>query len=75
MDIDLIQKIQFRDINDQFQSKMRKDLKTVRESDKLTVKADKTSNYYTLSATQYNGIVQSNVTGTYKKAATKVADH
>ena len=46
---------------------MHEDLKKVKDDSKLTVKADKTTNYYKMDQQRYNELVEANVTKTYKK--------
>lgn len=69
--VNLIQSIEFEDKTNDFQRKLHKDLKTLNNDSKLTVKADKTTNYYKMEREKYNDLVDSNVTKTYKKADKK----
>ena len=65
---DLIQNVEFRnDTHNQFQNNLKKDLKAVTEDKRVTVKADKTTNYYKLQCSKYNDLLHSNITTTYKK--------
>ena len=65
----MIQSIEFENIPNDFQSKLLQDLKATKSDNKLTIKADKTSNYYKMDREKYNELVNKNVTKTYKKAS------
>ena len=66
--LDLFEKVEFRYVNDKFQKKLKKDISEIRNSDKVFVFADKTSNIYKMSPDSYNKLLKENVTKTYKKA-------
>ena len=51
-----------------FQDKLYKDLKAVKEDNRLTIKAEKTTNYYKMDRDKYDNLV-TNVTKTYKKTS------
>ena len=65
--IGLINKIEFKTVRDQFQSKLKSDISKVKCSKNLFVFADKTSNIYELSKDSYDKLLAKNVTKTYKK--------
>ena len=48
---------------------MHEDLNPIKDDTKLTVKADKTTNYYKMDQRRYNGLVEASVTKTYKKTS------
>ena len=52
----------------EFQNKLHEDLKAVRNDKNLTIKADKTKNYYKVDRERYTNLVHANVTKTYKES-------
>jgi len=46
---------------------MRNNVKDIKNDDKLLVKADKTTNFYKLSTSQYRELIKQNITKDYKK--------
>ena len=65
---DLIQRINFRKHENEFQTKLKNDVQKIKNSDKIIVAADKSTNLYKMSSNEYRKIVQENVTKEYKKA-------
>ena len=63
----MIKNLEFKTINNNFQSKMREDLRNVKTSGKLMVFADKTNNIYEILKDEYVKLVNDNVTKTYIK--------
>ena len=66
--IHIMQNIEFKDTNCQFQQDLNNNIVSVKNDDRLFVKADKSTNYYKLDTTEYNQLLHANVTKTYKKA-------
>jgi len=66
----MIKNIRFRNIYDDFQDELRKDKRQIKSSQKASIPADKTGNYYNLDKTMYKKLLTNNVTVTsnYKKA-------
>ena len=62
--IGLINKIEFKTVRDQFQSKLKSDISKVKFSKNLFVFADKTRNIYELSKDSYDKLLAENVTKT-----------
>lgn len=63
----MIQNIKFRNINCEFQKKLASDIKTkLKDSNKLLIPADKTTNFYQMSADAYKELLHNNITKTYK---------
>ena len=60
-----------RTTND-FQKKLKEDMKNLRESTKTMTPADKTSNYYRLTKEEYNKLKHDAITSTYKKGNAKM---
>ena len=63
--------VEFRNINNTFQEKLRNDVKELRESDKVFVSADKSLNIYKIEKDEYKKLLFENVTKTYKKLQKK----
>ncbi len=66
--LDLVQNIEFKNINKQFQKQLSKDTQDIKKDDKLFVKADKTTNFYKLERKEYDSLLKQNITKDYKKA-------
>lgn len=54
-----------------FQRALKNDIASVKNENRLFVKADKSTNFYKLDAHKYNRLLNDNVTKTYRKADTK----
>ena len=65
-------KLKYRKSKDPFQAKMHKDIKNIKNSGKIYVFADKTSNIYTMPIETHNKLLKDNVTKTYRKAPSKL---
>ena len=65
----LVQNIEFRDTNCEFQKKLSRDIKMIKQENKLFVPADKTNNFYRVSPEAYKQLLKTNVTKSYKKAS------
>ena len=63
----LIKNIEFKTVSNTFQKQISADIKSIKNSDKLYVKADKTRNIYCLNPDEYEKLLINNVTKTYKK--------
>jgi hypothetical protein len=72
--IDMARKLKFRASTDDFQNKMKNDLRDIKQSDKIFVQADKTSNMYKVSKNDYDSILNNSITKTYKKAEIGLQD-
>ena len=68
----MIASIKYRNSKDIFQEKLKDDIRTINDSDKLLIIADKTTNIYSLSPEEHSKLLKDNVTKTYKKAPTKL---
>ena len=64
----IIQKVELRKINCQFQKDLRNDITSVKSNNRLFVKADKSTNFYKLDAAKYNQLLNDNITKAYKKS-------
>jgi len=62
--------IKFKKVKCWFQQKLSSDIQTnIKKSSDLLIPADKTSNFYKMDSTAYNGLLQKNITKTYKKVS------
>ena len=64
----LLNSIKFRKVKNDFQQKLNNDIKMIKSSEKTITPADKTSNMYRLDKTEYDNLLQSAITTSYKKA-------
>ena len=62
----MIQSIKFRPVNNKFLNDLNNDVKHIKGEKRLVVPADKTTNFYKMSTTDYNKLLEKNVTKTYK---------
>ena len=70
---DMISNIEFRkSYNSPFQRKLKNDVRGIKQSEKLFVFADKTTNLYSLSKEEYNKLLRENITKDYKHAEESV---
>ena len=70
----IVKFIKSRNINDKFQNLMKADIAKLKDSSKLFIRADKTTNRYELSPTEYKTLLKDNITKTYKKATPRLED-
>ena len=66
--IDMLKVIKFRKVKNQFLTKLKNDIKTVKQSKKTLTFADKTSNMYRLSKEEHEELLTNAATSNYKKA-------
>ena len=64
---DMVKNIEFQGNRNNFQSKLKDDLKKVKTSGKIMVFADKTTNMYEISKEDYVKLINDNVTKIYQK--------
>ena len=64
---DLIRKVEFTNVQDTFQQKLRKDVQSIKSSNNMLVFADKSTNLYELSRDHYEKLLHDNITQTYQK--------
>lgn len=65
---DLIGSVKFRDNTSQFQRRLRRDINSIKRSNKVFAFSDKTNNIYQLDADEYRKLVHDNITKGYRKA-------
>ena len=68
--IDMIKNVEFKSVNNEFQSNLRKDIRQIRRSNNLFISADKSRNVYKVSKASYERMMRENVTRTNKKCNT-----
>ena len=64
----LVRNIEFRAVQNNFQDKMKQDIQSIKQSPKLVVPADKSSNLYKMDKDEYTNHLVNNITRAYKKA-------
>ncbi len=70
----MIANAQFNKTENEFQKKMKEDIKRLKSCSDVIVSADKTSNLYTVDTQQYQKLLTDSVTAEYKKAPPDVKD-
>ena len=68
--IDIIKNLEFKRVNNEFQSNLRNDIRQIGESNNLFVSADKSRNICKVSKASYERIMYQNVAKTYNKCNT-----
>ena len=63
---DMVKNINFKEIRNSFQDKLKADMKKIKSSKDVYVQADKTTNVYKLSKENYRKLLIENITKTYK---------
>ena len=64
---EMIRKIEFQNVNNEFLKKLKKDIKTIQSSSNVFISADKTNNLYEIPITEYNKLLKENITKSYEK--------
>ena len=65
--LNVIENIKFKEVKCWFQQKLSSGIQTnIKKSSDLLIPANKTSNFYKMDSTAYNGLLQKNITTTYK---------
>ena len=64
----IVKELKFRKVKNNFQTKLREDMKQVQTSKKTLTPADKTSNMYRLHKNDYQNLLRNAITTSYKKA-------
>ena len=70
----MVEGISFRNMSDSFQAKMKADIKDIRNSKEVIVRADKTRNLYRVEKYHYSKLLPDNVTKHYKTAPEHLYD-
>ena len=64
---DIVKNIEFRNVRNNFQGKLKEDINRISFSKNLFVFADKSTNLYKMSDADYNRILSSNITSNYRE--------
>ena len=64
----MIKSIKFRSSQNEFQIKLKEDIKLINSSKNIFLSADKTQSFYEIKGEDYVQIIHENVTKAYKKA-------
>ena len=67
---DMIKNIEFKQVQDDFQDQLQRDIKRINNSTKAFIPADKTTNYYEVDKATHDKLLKDNITTTYRKANT-----
>lgn len=70
--LNMVKLIQFKNSTDAFQTKIKSDIATIKESPNVFIFADKTNNVYEMTPTDHEKLLADNITKTYKKAPQKL---
>ena len=73
--LEMIQHITFKPIHNQFQDRLRDDIKQINSSNKAFIPADKSRNFYEMDKESHNKLYIENITKTYKKTDHMTYDH
>ena len=71
----LIGSLEFREVKDDFQKKMRTDIAKIRKSNEVFLPSDKTRNLYAMDKDQYGRLLQENITKNYTHAPEAAYDN
>ena len=64
---EIIRTLKFRNVTNEFQDKMQRDIRRIRNSKKVFVKADKSKHIYEVPVPEYRKIIRDNVTRNYQR--------
>ena len=71
----MIKNIQFKNINNDFQTKLRNDISDIQKCEKVLIPADKSRNIYKMETADYKKLLHDNITRTYKKSDQRKIDN
>ncbi len=64
----LITSIEFKKVNNEFQSSLQETIKSIKDSKDIIIESDKTRNLYSISPNEYKSVLKNNITSDYKKS-------
>ena len=64
----MIKNIQFKNIKNDFQKQLKKDISDIQKCEKVLIPADKSRNIYKMETADYDKLLHDNITKTYKKS-------
>ena len=73
--VESIRNTKFKKIRNNFQEKLKDNIKSIKKSNKTMKSADKTSNMYRLTIEQYEQLIMNSIASTYKKANKNIKKH
>ena len=68
----MVRNIEFINVHNDFQDKLKEDINEIHSSKNLLVLADKSTNLYEMSDTDYKRLLDTNITGNYWKCENSV---
>lgn len=66
--LEMIQNINFKTVHNEFQDRLRNDIKTITSSNKAFIPADKTRNFYEMNKESHDKLFTESITKTYRKS-------
>ena len=73
--LNMVQNIEFKNADNQFQRQLSNDIDDIKESSRLLIAADKTTNFYKVKPDQYKNLLEINITKDYRKAPETLEKH
>ena len=70
---DMVRNIQFRPVKNDFQKKLKEDIRKIKNTENLIVQADKTTNLYEVSKDTYDKLMVEHISKDYKKVSPNAA--
>ena len=70
----IVKNVEFRNVSNSFQNKLRADINKIKNEPKVFMKADKTTNYYKVDPAKCDDMIEKEVTKGYKKATPNILD-
>ena len=64
----MVSNIEFKHVNNNFQSQLKHDIKEIKTSNKIFISADKSRNSYSVEKDEYNKYLKENITKSYRKS-------
>ena len=68
----IVTSIKYRNVNNNFQEKLKSDISKIRSSANMFIFADKTNNIYEMKPQDHEKLIMENITKTYQKATDKL---
>ena len=65
---DLIRKIEYKPIQNDFQTNLKNDIQKIRNTEEIIISADKSNNKYTIPVDEYKKVIKENITKEYNKS-------
>ena len=65
----MIRNVKFRQVKNEFMKELQDDIKSLKQTDKVVVEADKSNNFYLIDKLQYNQLLEKDIHKEYKKSS------